>query len=190
MNTPLRILLADDQVPWDTDEENERTKAEIRREFAIAKPNVDVDVAFPKNFAWFNGLLAYFERTKGETIIRARTFNEAKRHLKNPRDLDVAIVDLSWWGDYTLRRGASKRHNRGLKLLQVAADVTRSKTPIVSLSQEFSTDIELMKTVLDLGALPIPKNYDARKLCYRTLYAAVRYLSLANSCSRGNWRLI
>jgi hypothetical protein len=29
----LTILLADDQVPWDTAAENERTKEEIRREF-------------------------------------------------------------------------------------------------------------------------------------------------------------
>jgi hypothetical protein len=173
----LRILLADDQVPWDTDEENERTKAEIRREFALAKPHVDVDVAFPDDFAWFNGLLAYLERTKGETIIRARTFNEARQHLENPRDLDVAIVDLSWWGDYTLSWGASERHNRGLKLLPEAADVTRSKTPIVSLSQNFSDDFELMSTVLERGALPIPKNYHARELGYRTLYAAVQYLT-------------
>jgi hypothetical protein len=46
MTTPLTILLADDQVPWDTDAENERTKAEIRREFAVVRPGVDVDTAF------------------------------------------------------------------------------------------------------------------------------------------------
>jgi hypothetical protein len=176
MTAPLRILFADDQVPWDTDAENERTKAEIRREFAVAKPHVDVDVAFPDDFAWFTGLLAYLEQTKGERIIRARTFTEARQHLENPRDLDVAIVDLSWWGDYTLPRGASERHNRGLKLLPEAADVTRSKTPIVSLSQNFS-DFELMSTVLERGALPMPKNYDDLELGYRTLYAAVQYLT-------------
>lgn len=38
MIAPLRILLADNQVPWDTDAENERTKAEIRREFMVVKP--------------------------------------------------------------------------------------------------------------------------------------------------------
>ena len=29
MSPPLTILLADDQVPWETDAENERTKAEM-----------------------------------------------------------------------------------------------------------------------------------------------------------------
>jgi len=64
MTTPLTILLADDQVPWDTDAENERAKAEIRREFAIAKPHVDVDTAFADDHAWFAGLLNYLEQTK------------------------------------------------------------------------------------------------------------------------------
>jgi hypothetical protein len=104
MATPLTILLADDQVPWDTAVENERTKAEIRREFAVAKPEVDVDAAFADDYAWFTGLLAYLEHTKGETVIRARTFEEAKQRIDNPRGLDVAIVDLSWWGDYTFRK--------------------------------------------------------------------------------------
>jgi len=176
MSVPLRILLADDQVPWDTDAENERTKAEIGREFAVVKPHVNVDVAFADDHAWFSGLLAYLEQTKGETVIRARTFDEARQHIENPRDLDVAIVDLSWWGDHTLPPGASHRHNRGLKLLPGAAH-GRSKIPIVSLSQNFSDDFELMSTVLERGALPVPKNYQARELGYRTLYAAVQYLT-------------
>ena len=169
MATPLTILLADDQVPWDTAVENERTKAEIRREFAVAKPEVDVDAAFADDYAWFTGLLAYLEHTKGETVIRARTFEEAKQRIDNPRGLDVAIVDLSWWGDYTLPQGAAHRHNRGLKLLAAAGDRSRPKVPIVSLSQNFSNDFELMSTVLERGALPVPKNYQNRDLAYRAL---------------------
>ncbi len=176
MSTPLRILLADDQVPWDTDAENERTKEEIRREFAVVKPHVNVDEAFADDYAWFTGLLAYLEQTKGETVTRAHTFEEARQHIENPRDLDVAIVDLSWWGDHTLPQGESHRHNQGLKLLPGAAD-SRSKVPIVSLSQNFRDDFELMSTVLERGALPMPKNSKDRDLCYRTLYAAVQYLT-------------
>jgi hypothetical protein len=177
MTAPLRILLADDQVPWDTDAENQRTKAEIRREFAVEKPHVDVDVAFQDDYGWFTGLLAYLEQTKGETVIPARTFEDARRQLANPRGLDVAIIDLSWWGDYTLPPGARERHNRGLKLLPQTVDANPSKIPIVSLSQNFSDDFELMSTVLERGALPVPKNYQARELGYRALYAAVQYLT-------------
>lgn len=177
MTTPLTILLADDQVPWDTNAENDRTKAEIRREFAIAKPHVDVDTAFADDYAWFTGLLAYLEHTKDETVIRARTFDEAKQHLENPRGLDVAIIDLSWWGDYLLPQGASHRNNRGLKLLPAAGGAIRSKVPIISLSQNFSDDFELISTVLERGALPVPKNYKDRELGYRALYAAVQYLT-------------
>lgn len=177
MTTPLTILLADDQVPWDTNAENERTKAEIRREFAIAKPEVDVDSAFADDYAWFTGLLAYLEHTKGETVLRARTFDEAKQYIENPRGLDVAIVDLSWWGDYTRPLGASHRDRLGLKLLEAAGDGNCSKVPIISLSQDFSHDFELIETVLKRGALPVPKNYKARELGYRALYAAVQYLT-------------
>lgn len=116
-----------------------------------------MDVAFDDDFVWFTGLLAYLEQTKGETVIRARTFDEARQHIENPRNLDVAIVDLSRWGDYTLPQGAPHRHNRGLKLLAGAADVNRSNVPIVSLSQNFSDNFELMSTVLERGALPVPK---------------------------------
>ena len=184
MTTPLTILLADDQVPWDTDAENERTKAEIRREFAVVRPGVDVDTAFADDYAWFTGLLAYLEHTKGETVIRARTFDEAKQRIDNPRGLDVAIVDLSWWGDYTLPQGAHHRHNRGLKLLATTGDGSRSKVPIVSLSQNFSHDFELISTVLERGALPVPKNYQARDLSYRALYAAIQYLTRERRRSR------
>lgn len=181
MPAPLRILLADDQVPWDTDPENQRTKAEIRREFAVVKPGLNVDAAFQDDYGWFTGLLAYLEHTKGAKVTRARTFEEARQHLENPRGLDVAIVDLSWWGDYTLPPGASHRHNRGLDLLPEALDAKRSKIPIVSLSQNFSDDFELMSTVLERGALPVPKNYQARELGYRALYAAVQYLTKSDS---------
>ena len=50
-------------------------------------------------------------------------------------------------------------------------------TPIISLSQNFSDDFELISTVLERGALPVPKNYKDRELGYRALYAAVQYLT-------------
>jgi TIR domain len=181
MTTPLKILLADDQVPWDTNAENERVKAEIRREFAIVKPHLDVDKAFADDFAWFTGLLKYLEQTKGETVIRAPTFGVAKERIENPRGLDVAIVDLSWWGDHTLPQtqpqGTAHRHNQGLKLLPAAGDGNRSNVPIICLSQNFSDDFELMSTVYERGALPVPKNYQDRQLGYRALYGAVQYLT-------------
>ncbi len=177
MTAPLTILLADDQIPWDTKAENDRTKEEIRREFAVAKPKVDVDKAFPVDYAWFTGLLAYLEHTKQETVIRARTFKEAMQYIENPRGLDVAIIDLSWWGDYTLPQGAAERENKGKELLAAAEARYGRKVPIVCLSQNFSSDFELISTVLERGALPVPKNSQERELSYGALYAAVRYLT-------------
>jgi hypothetical protein len=116
MTAPVTILLADDQVPWDRPADNDRVKEEIRQEFANVKPSLDVDIAFADDFAWFTDLLKYLRLTKGATVIPARTFDEAKQRIENPRGLDVAIVDLSWWGDYTLPHGEANRHNRGLRL--------------------------------------------------------------------------
>ena len=65
MAKPLTILFADDQVPSDSKEENDRTKEEIRREFAVAKPEVDVDTAFADDQQWFTGLLGYLEADEG-----------------------------------------------------------------------------------------------------------------------------
>jgi hypothetical protein len=59
----------------------------------------------------------------------------------------------------------------------VAGDLNRPKVPIISLSQNFTNDFELMTTVLERGALPVPKNYRDRTLAYRALHAAVRYLT-------------
>jgi hypothetical protein len=177
MSKPLTILLADDQAPSDFKHETERTKEEIRREFAVVRPTLDIDKAFADDDDWFNGLLRYLTQTKGETVVCARTFEDAKQRLANGRVLDVAIVDLSWWGDYTLPQGASHRNNVGLKLLAASRDGNRPKLPIISLSQNFSGDFELMSTVLERGALPMPKNYQARELAYRALYAAIQYLT-------------
>ena len=50
MTEPLTILLADDQVPWESNEDNDRTKEEIRREFTVERPDLDVDKGFAENF--------------------------------------------------------------------------------------------------------------------------------------------
>lgn len=189
MGTPLTILFADDQLPWDADSDNDRVRAEIRREFAVVKPWLDVDTAFAEDKAWFTDLLAYLEQTKGETVIRVRSFDEARARLARPQDLDVAILDLSWWGDATLPPGAAARRNRGLKLLPDASAGTASGVPIVVLSQNFIDDFELLSTVLERGALPVPKNYQAKALGYRALYAAVQYLAAQRRRSRSATQL-
>lgn len=177
MTKPLTILFADDQLPWDNDADNLRVRSEIRREFAVAKPSVDVDTAFAEDQAWFTGLLAYLEQTKGETVVRVRHFDEALTSLVQVQEVDVAIVDLSWWGDARLPSGAASRQNRGLKLLPGGQTDAGRRAPMIVLSQNFTDNFELMSTVLERGALPVPKNYLAKDLGYRTLYAAVQYLA-------------
>jgi hypothetical protein len=172
MTTSIRILLADDQLPWDDDAKDERVKAEIRRVFATAKPEIDVDKKFPEDKAWFTGLLKFLERAKGEKLTLARTFAEAETHIENYRDFDVAILDLSWWGDANLE---GQRENRGLDLLLDKDHKKRSNIPIVCLSQNFKKDFHLVYTVCDRGAFPVQKDYT--KLGHEMIYGAIRYLA-------------
>ena len=145
----------------------------------MAKPGLDVDSAFAEDQAWFAGLLAYLEQTKGEIVIRVRHFDEARTSLMQAQaqGVDVAVVDLSWWGDTRLPSGAGSRQNCGLKLLPGGQANTGTRVPMIVLSQNFIDNFELMSTVLERGALPVPKNYQAKDLGYRALYAAVQYLA-------------
>ena len=143
----------------------------------MSSPIDGMDARLLNDYAWFTGCLNYIEHTKGEQVVRARTFAEAKQLVENPRGLDVAVVDLSWWGDYTLPHGELHRKNQGLKLLSAADGKNHSKIPIVCLSQNFKDDFELMSTVYERRVLPVPKNYQDRQLGYRSLYAAVQYLT-------------
>ncbi|MEN0063296.1 MAG: toll/interleukin-1 receptor domain-containing protein [Myxococcota bacterium] len=179
----MRVLFADDQLPWPTPEENDRTKAEIAREFSQeeSRRHKDVDTAFAEDHGWFSGLVDYLEKTRGAEVTLARTFDEAFAKLGEPWNYDVAIIDLSWWGDYTLPQGRGARHNRGLDLLD-ANRKNRLGLPLLCLSQNFKTDFELMGTVLQRGAFPMPKSYD--DVGYRAIYAALDYLSRAHESSR------
>jgi hypothetical protein len=176
----IRVLFADDQLPSPIDSENEQTRREIRRELADRPGIKDIDAAFDEDFAWFQALLDYLERTKHLHVVRARSFIDAKQKLERLDDFDVAVIDLSWWGDASLPPGRQHRHNRGLDLIEQIARGRRSGgafIPTIALSQNFKDDFELMATVLEMDALPIPKSYDARGLCHRALFAAIQHLS-------------
>ncbi len=176
----IRVLFADDQLPSPIDSENEQTRREIRRELAD-KPGIDdIDAAFDEDFAWFQALLDYLERTKHLQVVRARSFGDASNKLERPEDFDVAVIDLSWWGDASLPPGRQHRHNCGLDLIEGIAERRRRGgpyIPTIALSQNFKDDFELMATVLELGALPIPKSYDAQGLGHRALFAAIQHLA-------------
>jgi hypothetical protein len=172
----IRVLFADDQLPSSDPAENEQTRNEIRRE----RPDIqDLDRAFDDDFRWFTGLLDYLERTKGLRVVPVRSFSEASARIEDKADYDVAVVDMSWWGDARLPPGRRARHNRGLDLLKRLAELQAAGAAVstIALSQNFKDDFELMSTVLDLDALPMPKSYDVHGLGYRALYAAIDHLA-------------
>jgi CheY-like chemotaxis protein len=172
----VRVLLADDQVPSDSDEENKNTKEEIVRELGAKLPNVEH--VYEENHRWYQGLLDYLSNRQNATIIKVKTIAHAQSALKVRDSYDVAIIDISWHGDRNLTSG--RRGDAGLKLLQtLALDNRESKDPkaLIAFSQNFETDLELVATVLECGALPIQKDYQKPQLCYRTLTAAVKLLA-------------
>jgi hypothetical protein len=172
----VRVLLADDQVPSDSAEENQNTKEEIVRELGAKLPNVER--AYEEDHQWYQGLLDHLSNRQNVTIIKAKTIAHAQSALKVRDSFDVAIIDISWHGDRNITSG--RRSDAGLKLLQtLALDNRESKDPkaLIAFSQNFKTDLELVATVLECGALPIQKDYKEPQLCYRTLAAAVKLLA-------------
>jgi hypothetical protein len=180
---PIRVLFADDQLPSDDPVENERTRSEIRRE----RPDIaDFDRAFDEDFAWFEGLLDYLRKTKGAQVIAIRRFADALAAISRTDDYDVAVVDMSWFGDASLRPGRAERHNRGLDLVDRVAELQKKGAHVaaIALSQNFRDDFELMTTVLQRGALPVPKSYE--EVGHRALYAAIEYLAKISAEARAS----
>jgi hypothetical protein len=172
----LRVLFADDQLPSPVPIENERTRSEIRRELG-AKLS-DFDAAFDDDARWFRGLLDYLETSRNLQVIRVRSFDEASNKIERPQDFDIAVVDLSWWGDAKLPIGSSNRENVGTRLIERLSEIGRDRglmIPVIAYSQNFKSDFELMSHILDMGALPVPKSYD--EVGYRALYSAIRHLA-------------
>lgn len=172
----LRVLFADDQLPSPVPIENEQTRSEIRRELG-AKLS-DFDAAFDDDARWFQGLLDYLETSRNLRVIRVRSFDEASNKIERPQDFDIAVVDLSWWGDAELPTGSSNRENVGTRLIERLSEIGRDRglmIPVIAYSQNFKSDFELMSHILDMGALPVPKSYD--EVGYRALYSAIRHLA-------------
>ena len=162
------FCFADDQLPSLDQAENKRTRNEIRRE--LGTKLADPDAAFDANFHWFQGLPNYFN-------YRGQSFNEVGSKIESLHDFDIAVIDLSWWGDNKLPHGPHHQDNVGTQLIRRLAEIGRDrglKIPVIAYSRNFN-NFELMSDVLDEGALPVPKSYD--DIGYRALYSAIRHLA-------------
>ena len=136
--------------------------------------NEDPEVVYSRNLKWFQGLRQHLdERFK---VIPARTFAEAKDALHRREEFDVAVIDLSWFGD--ARRDPGKRRNIGIELLEILQKQNSEYPgykPVLAFSQNFEKDPQLMGRVLELGALPMPKIYT--KTGYQALASAISFLA-------------
>lgn len=169
----VRVVFADDQVPSENVRQNDLARDEIVRELRPTRPNVEAD--YEQDEVWFRGLINYLEVHEGFTIIRAKTIFEAESKLQKREDYDVAVIDLSWFGDPNC---PVDKRDAGLRLLRLAAKANRgsdSHKPVIAFSQNFRTDFELVTRVRELGALPVQKDYSESG--HRILGAAIRLLS-------------
>lgn len=143
------FCFADDQLPSLDQAENERTRNEIRRE--LGTKLADPDAAFDANFHWFQGLPNYFN-------YRGQSFNEVGSKIESLHDFDIAVIDLSWWGDNKLPHGPHHQDNVGTQLIRRLAEIGRDrglKIPVIAYSRNFN-NFELMSDVLDAGARRFP----------------------------------
>jgi hypothetical protein len=173
----IRVLFADDQLPYDQPEKNSSVKDAILEEIGdrLRAANKDPERAFLDDFAWFKGLRQHLDERF--EVVAARTFADAMEKLLDRGKFDIAVIDLSWSGDGQLPRG--ERHNRGIKLLQILQEQNDKDQggykPVLAFSQNFANDPQLMSLVLDRGALPVPKLYSDTG--HQALASAISYLA-------------
>ena len=174
--TWIRVLFADDQLPYDQTDRDSSVKEAILNEIGdkLRAANKDPERAYSEDLRWFQGLRQHLdERFK---VIPARTFAEAKDALHRREEFDVAVIDLSWSGDAQLPPG--KRHNIGIDLLEILQKQNSEYPgykPVLAFSQNFEKDPQLMGLVLDRGALPVPKIYS--ETGYQALASAISFLA-------------
>lgn len=169
----IRVLFADDQIPWDKEADNDKVRQEIARE--LRNKISDVDAAYEQDRKWFSELIDSLE-TQGLEIIPARTYSEAEQKILKNRDFDVAIIDLSWTGDRRLK--SDEKKNAGLKLIDLMArenELSDRYVPVIAFSQNYKQQSLLVATVLEMTALPVQKEYS--EVGHRTLAAAVKLLA-------------
>jgi hypothetical protein len=76
----------------------------------------------------------------------------------------------------------NKKKNAGLEILriiQIGNETSKVRKPTIALSQNYKSQPELFATVLETGALPVPKDYTA--MGHRTLGAAIKFMSKSYS---------
>jgi hypothetical protein len=100
-----------------------------------------------------------------------KSFAKAKELSQQPDRYDLAVIDLSWTGDPALEPREKK--NAGLEILRII-QANKAKKPTIALSQNFKSQPDLFATVLETGALPVPKDYTPTG--HHALGAAIKFM--------------
>jgi predicted nucleotide-binding protein len=168
------VLFADDQIPWEDEAENKKVQQEIAKELRSKMRNVNA--AYKRNRRWFEKLLNSLTE-QGVKVTPARTYSKAEQMMKQRKDFDVVIIDLTWTGDRRLT-SRKEKEEAGLNLLDLISKQNKQGdryTPVIAFSQQYKTSPNFVATILECGALPIQKEYS--EVGHRTLAAAVKLLA-------------
>jgi CheY-like chemotaxis protein len=170
----IRVLLADDQVPWDDAALDDRVRSEIVAEKGeeLRKKGKDPLVVYEEDKVWFKQLIHYLCVKQGYTVTFARQFEDADRQISERNSFDVIVIDLSWTGDSKLPRG--QRSNVGLKLIKAVTE-RNPDIPVIAFSQNFESDSELMGLVTKQNGFPLQKHYS--QLDFQALASAIAYMT-------------
>lgn len=170
----IRVLLADDQIPWDNEEKDGRVRSEIIAEIGeiLRQKNKDPAKAYEEDRVWFKDLIRYLEVQRTYDVEKVREYYEVDKWIEDADSFDVIVIDLSWTGDHRLPRG--ERSDVGLLLIKKIRQ-KHPNVPIVAFSQNYESRTELMDRVTNLNAFPLQKNYS--HVDRQALASAIEFLS-------------
>jgi hypothetical protein len=182
----MKLLFADDQIPWDDEERDNRVLAEIKVEKAEYFKNrgKTVESAYDEDREWISDLIQFLKTQlvpKCE-IITEQEYDSAKKRIENKEEISVAIIDLSWTGDYRLPRG--KRSNVGTELIHLLKS-NNSDAIVIAFSQNYSSQPALMDKIVQMGAFPLQKTYtEVDKQALASVIAFFSKYNVASNCTR------
>jgi CheY-like chemotaxis protein len=163
----LRILIADDEIPYDDDEAR---NVETKKLLLQRKNNATPEHYEKGRKGMDNACKALREAGIKPEIARTRKETIAAIERKGP--FDLAVIDLGWFGD----PNPDHPETAGWDLLEKLRETPRGKaTPIIMYSDRFNNEPKLAHDAVVADTLPLPKTYTEGS--HQTLIAAIRFLT-------------
>jgi hypothetical protein len=182
----LKVLFADDQVPEES-LPGEEMKATLKRQHP-EWPDEFID-----GFAHTRQMVQVLRDASYDVTV-ARTFSRTLQLIRQER-FDIAVIDLTWYGDASLR--GRDWQNAGWKISTALEEADKSaqrrETPQIIHSNRFRDDATLSIEAANRGKLPLYKGYD--RAGYEALKATVKFiehevLSISPNRADDAWQIL